>query len=97
MREPMTMTGEYEASIRKADARACKGDQVPNAESLPGQRRALLDEVDHLRDRLDAAEKCIEAADEVRGSGGCGCTTCSTRRDSYDEARGAWRLRGGKK
>jgi hypothetical protein len=90
MREPMTMTGEYEASIRKADARACKGGQVPSTESLPGQRKALLDEVDYLRGRLDAAEACIAAADKMREGYDAHEVV------GYDAARDAWRqLRGG--
>ncbi len=64
--EPLTMTAEYEASIRKASERASSVGQVPNTESLPGQRMALLDEIDALRDILETQRLAIAAADVMR-------------------------------
>jgi hypothetical protein len=85
--EPLTMTAEYEASIRKASERASSVGQVPNMESLPGQRRALLDEVDHLRIEVVALREVVAAADVLRTTAACGCPTCRGRRSAYDAAR----------
>jgi len=91
--EPLTMTAEYEASIRKASERAGSAGQVQNTESLPGQRMALLDEIDALRDILETQRLAIAAADEMRGFFGSMDARYPSRTTAavlgYDAARAA--------
>ena len=86
--EPLTMTAEYEASTRKASERASSVGQGPNTESLPGQRVALLDEIDALRDILETQRLAIAAADEMRRVTRGECIDGAAAR-AYDAARAA--------
>lgn len=61
--KPLMLTPEYEASVRADNARASKTGQVPSPESLPGQRAALLAEIDALRSLpvIRTCEDCSHA------------------------------------
>ena len=71
--KPLMLTPEYEASVRADNARASKTGQVPSPESLPGQRAALLAEIDALR-KLPVIRTCEDCA------WGTVCSVPGTRR-----------------
>lgn len=57
-RKPVTrLTPEYEAMIRRLDAMFDKNRETLSPESFPGQRRAMLAEIDALR-RLPVIDVC---------------------------------------
>lgn len=53
----LTLSDRYEASIRKDNDQATSGGRCPYADSLVGQRMALLEEIDALR-QLPVIDVC---------------------------------------
>lgn len=66
-RKPLTrLTPEYEAMIRRLDAMFDKNRETLSPESFPGQRRAMLAEIDALRLELAGNKERIRLAEQNR-------------------------------